>query len=206
MACPPVLADAADEQCYATMNQGRQALGVHDIHRALLFFQTAKQIQPADARPYFWIGVCLDQMGDANSAVKAYADSIAAAKEHGMDSAELRIDLGNALSKLNYYKEAIYDYQRAVQIDPDLKIAHLFLARALIEKGEWTQALSELDLCNNQAEVPFLRALAFKGAGDPAQALIEIRRYLTSLNGNTANNRLADRAHQLEKELAMPVP
>lgn len=206
LACPQVVADAADEQCYATMNQGRQALAENDMRRAMLLFQAAKQMQPSDARPYFWIAVCLDQSGDANGAVKAYADCIAAAKEHGMDSAELRIDLGNALCKLNYYKEAIYDYRRALQIDPNLNIAHLYLARALIEKGEWAKALSELDLCNNQPEVPFLRSLALKGEGNRPEALKEIRRYLASLQGNATNGPQADRAHQLENELARPIP
>jgi len=89
----------ADEDCYNAVMRGRQLLANNDLPNALLTFRNAQRISPIDSRPYFWIGYCLERTGDLNGAVKAYADCLDSAKVHGMDSAELRIDLGNTLCK-----------------------------------------------------------------------------------------------------------
>jgi tetratricopeptide (TPR) repeat protein len=205
---PSTFALQADEDCYSAINRGKQSLTNNDIPGALSSFRAAQRFQPTDARPYFWIGFCLERSGDLNGAVKAYADCIDAAKLHGMDSAELRIDLGNTLCRLNYFKEAIYDYRRALTIDPSLTVAHMCLARACIETKDWTGAMRELDFCAAHAisvpEAGYLRALALTGLGSRPDALKQIQSFLNSEQRTLQNPPLLQRALALESELKRP--
>jgi tetratricopeptide (TPR) repeat protein len=200
-----VYALQADDHCYSAIMRGRLYVTKNDMPNALLSFRTAQKFQPSDARPYFWIGYCLERNGDANGALKAYADCLESSKQHGMDSAELRIDLGNTLCKLNYFKEAIYDYRRALVIDPSLTVAHLCLARAYIETKDWANALHELDFCQTHSlavpEVGYLRALALTGQGARAEALNQIQIFIGSQQRTLKNEALLQKAQALESEL-----
>jgi len=101
-----------------------------------------------------------------------------------MDSAELRIDLGNTLCKLNYFKEAIFDYKRALVVDPTLGIAHICLARAYVETRDWQAATRELDFCAAHSisapELTYLRALALSAQGAKDEALQQIEMFIHS--------------------------
>jgi tetratricopeptide (TPR) repeat protein len=200
-----VCALQADDDCYNAIMRGRQYVTKNDIANALLSFRTAQKFQPSDARPYFWIGYCLERTGDANGALKAYADCLESSKQHGLDSAELRIDLGNTLCKLNYFKEAIYDYRRALVIDPSLTVAHLCLARAYIETKDWANAMHELDFCRTHSlavpEIGYLRTLALIGQGARAEALNQIQIFTNSQQRTLKNEALLQKAQALESEL-----
>lgn len=179
----PAFAAQADEDCFQAMEKGKAALSKNDVQQALKFFRSAQQLQQSDARPYFWIGYCLEKANDSSGAVKAYAQCIEAEKLHGMDSAELRLDLGNALCRLNYFKEAIYDYKRAIEIDPTLVVAHLALARAQVSMKDWNSALVEMDYCANHGfaapELNYLRALALDGMGRRNDAIQALQTFIT---------------------------
>lgn len=205
---PDANALSADQECYNAVMHGQQLLSNNDWNNAMLAFRSAQKMQPLDSRPYFWIGYCLENTGDLKGAVKAYADCLNTAKMHGMDSAELRIDLGNTLCKLNYFKEAIFDYRRALIIDPSLTIAHLGLARAYIETRNWQSALQELDVCRKQSlqppELPYLRALALAGAGARQDAARELEAFVTANKGSGSEPQLMQKAVTLLDELKRP--
>jgi tetratricopeptide (TPR) repeat protein len=188
--------------------RGRQQVAKNDLIGALQTFRAAQRIQPIDSRPYFWIGYCLEQTGDFSGAVKAYADCLDSAKMHGMDSAELRIDLGNTLCKLNYYKEAIFDYKRALVIDPSLTIAHICLLRAYVDTKDWQACNREFDYCASHSisvpEIAYLRALALSGQGARAEALTQIQTFISSNQRTLQNTLLMQKAQALESELKRP--
>lgn len=198
----------ADEDCYEAVARGRQLLAKNELAGALQTFRAAQRIQPIDSRPYFWIGYCLERSGDLNGAVKAYADCLNSAKMHGMDSAELRIDLGNTLCRLNYYKEAIFDYKRALVIDPGLTVAHICLLRAYIETKDWSAANGEFDYCATHSitipEIAYLRALALAAQGARAEALVQIQTFISSNQRSLQNTAVMQKAQALEAELKQP--
>jgi tetratricopeptide (TPR) repeat protein len=185
--------------------RGRQLVANNDLANALVTFRSAQRIQPIDSRPYFWIGYCLERTGDLNGAVKAYAECLNSAKMHSMDSAELRIDLGNTLCKLNYFKEAIFDYKRALVIDPSLTVAHICLARAYIETKDWQAATQELDFCAAHSiavpELIYLRALTLSAQGARGEALKQIETFIASNQTTLQNSLLMQKALALETEL-----
>ncbi|RTL46141.1 MAG: tetratricopeptide repeat protein [Candidatus Melainabacteria bacterium] len=198
----------ADEDCYEAVIRGRQLVAKNDLVGALQTFRTAQRIQPVDSRPYFWIGYCLERSGDLNGAVKAYADCLNSAKMHGMDSAELRVDLGNTLCRLNYYKEAIFDYKRALVIDPSLTVAHIGLLRTYIETKDWPAANREFDYCTTHSitspEIDYLRALALTAQGAKAEALAQIQTFISSNQRTLQNTAVMEKARALEAELKRP--
>lgn len=195
----------ADEDCYDAVVRGRQMVANNDLVNALVTFRAAQRISPVDSRPYFWIGYCLERTGDLNGAVKAYAECLDSAKMHGMDSAELRIDLGNTLCKLNYFKEGIFDYKRALIIDPTLTIAHVCLARAYVETSDWQAATQELDFCAAHSisvpELTYLRALTLCARGARSEALKQIETFISSNQRTLQNSMLMQKALALETEL-----
>src|ERR1700722_6432951 len=112
----PARAAEADEAAYQLTLKGRQAGAAGNLPLALSIFQRAQTIVPTDTRAYFWIAVCQDEMGHPQDALDTYEKCVGSAKEHGMDSAEMRIDLGNLLSRMRFYKQAVFDYRRALEI------------------------------------------------------------------------------------------
>ncbi|HEY9714283.1 MAG TPA: tetratricopeptide repeat protein [Chroococcales cyanobacterium] len=198
----PVQAGAADEQCWQLIQQARGTLSHGDTKGALATFAQASSINPADPRPYFWQALILDEQGELNKAVDKYTECIARAKEGGYDCAEMRVNLGNTLMKLNYLKEAEYDFQRALKIDSRLNIAHLFLGRLYLERGQYQKALSELDICNQQGfrdrSIPYLKALAFKELGRKGDARAQLEFLLRAHNPAAGeHDPLIDRAAKL---------
>jgi tetratricopeptide (TPR) repeat protein len=201
----PAHAAKADEDCYQLTLQGRQARAAGDLPLALSIFQRAQGTVPTDARPYFWIAVCEDEMGQPQLALDAYEQCIAAAKTHDMDCAEMRVDLGNLLCRMKYYKQAIFDYRRAITIDPRVTIAHLYLARALIELGNWSQSLAELDTCTmlnlSEPSIPFLKALCLKETGKYSFALKEIETFYSTSSDAIKQSTLGQQCAVLQLQL-----
>lgn len=202
-------ADATpDEDCYNAVVRGRQMVANNDLANALVTFRAAQRMSPVDSRPYFWIGYCLERTGDLNGAVKAYSACLDSAKSHSMDSAELRIDLGNTLCKLNYFKEAIFDYKRALVIDPSLTVAHVCLARAYVETNDWLSATQELDFCQAHSiwapELAYLRALTLCAQGARSDALKQIETFISSNQRTLQNSMLMQKALTLQAELQRP--
>ena len=198
-------ATPSDDQCWTLMSQGKKVLAANDLHRALAIFKQAQQVNPTDARPFFWLGLTLDQLGDLKGAVQAYADCLDLAKQRNLDCPELRIDLGNVLCKLNYFKQAVYDYQRALEINPSLTVVHMYLAKALIDSGQYQEAMGQLDLYSRLSikdpTIPYLRALALKGLGNSGAALTQAQDFLDALPAEMLNTPLAQKGRLLEVEL-----
>lgn len=208
----PAWAAEADEAAYQLTLQGRQARAAGNLPLALSIFQRALTIMPTDTRAYFWVAVCQDEMGHPQDALETYERCIGSAKEHGMDSAEMRIDLGNLLCRMRFYKQAVFDYKRALEIDPRMIIAHLYLARALIELGYWSQAMLELNACTilgvSDPSISFLKALCLKEQGNYADALQEMEHFFSTTSDAIKASTLGQQAGilqlQLQKNLLQP--
>ncbi len=166
----------------------------------------AAELRPGNLSVFFYRGLAYDESGDPERAVKEYAESLNLAKSIGMDSAELRINLGNSLMKLDYLKEAAYDYQRALEIDPRNGAAHLGLGRALLRTGKYEEALKNFRRCDelgySNSSLPFVKALALNGLGRKDEAREELDTLIKSSSSATkVEARLIKMAEDLKNDL-----
>ncbi len=137
-----------------------------------------------DPAGFFWLGKSADERGDYEGAMHYYANSVLLAKQMGLDSEQLRINLGNSLLKLNYLDQAILDFQRALEINERNVLARVNLSKAFLLQGKYNQALTELGfldqmgIMQKQPELILLLSLALKGNNEKDQARDQAKRYL----------------------------
>jgi len=176
------------------ISAGNPAFAVEPLDKAV-------KLRPRNLSVYFYRGLAYDESGDPSRAVKDYMESLERAKTVGMDSAELRTNLGNSYMKLNFVPDAIIEYQKAIQIDPSSGAAHLQLGRAQLMKGDYNDALKNFrkteSLGYSDASLPYLKALSLAALGSKEEA----RGELTPLLSEDARDR-SPQLHNLAQDLA----
>ncbi len=162
--------------------RGTQLIDAGRLNEALDLFQGFCRSRPQDPRAYFWMGVCYDEMGKHAMAAQAFRDGIAKAEQQAMDSSEIRMNLGNALLKMNQVDEAIEAYKRAIEINPQYGLAELNLGRAFLQKGDYRSALAAFEKCDelhfNVRQLSYYKAKTLLGLGKKDEAAGLVRRLL----------------------------
>ena len=166
-AAPSLAAEARDTKQY--LQEGKQLVALGNYPAANQCLSVYVSHFPNDPSGYFWLGKVADQSLDTRKAINYYAKSLGLAKRLGMDSPELRVNLGNAVLKLNYLDAAIFDYLRAIEIDDKNVLAHVNLSKAFLLKGQYEKSLEQLSRCSQLGLIDntlnLWRALALKGLG-----------------------------------------
>jgi len=164
------------------LKDGRYLLSLKRLSEAAVCFEKYANRYPNDPVGFFYLGLVADDAGDLKRAASLYIKCLNLAKSAGMDSEELRLNLGNTLLKLNYLKEAIFDYQRAIEINDKNFQAHLNLSKAYLLNSEYDKALDQLRICNDlkpeEKSLSMLRALALKNSGHLDESKREAAKYL----------------------------
>jgi tetratricopeptide (TPR) repeat protein len=164
------------------LSDGKYLLSQKHFFEAEHQFELYTQKFPGDPAGYFWLGTLSDQSGDLDKAITWYAKSLEIAKLAGMDSEALRVNLGNTLTRQNKFDQAAFNYRRAIEINSKNLTAHLNLSKVLLLMGQYSQALDELNACDElgleEPSTPLLRALALKNLGRVGEAKKEAGRYL----------------------------
>jgi Flp pilus assembly protein TadD len=192
------------------LSAGRQLLEAHRPLEALSYFRHMSQTKPNDPNPYFWQGVALDEAQDLHAAAEAYSKSVELARQAGLDSAALRVNLANCMVKLHYFEQALFDYIRAIEIEPKLIAAHLGLGRLLALKGDNKAALDEFQKCASlgytDPSLCYLKGLALKNLGNTIEAQNELNLCLNALSSGrettVGNQKLQTLSENLLKELS----
>ncbi len=160
------------------VGSARQMITTGDSAFAVDSLNQAVALRPRNLSVYFYRGLAYDESGDPSKAVKNYLESLDRAKTVGMDSAELRINLGNSYMKLAFNEDAIMEYKRAIEIDPGNRYAHLQLGRAYLAEGKYAEALKSFRRCDSlgltEPSLPYLKALALAAQGEKQGALGEL--------------------------------
>lgn len=160
------------------LSQGKGLIGQGRFEESLPILSQAISLNNRSLEVWFFKGLALAETGKTKEAVSHYVWSLKLATLAGMDSAELRINLGNSLLKMGYFKEALFDYQRAVEIEPKNPIAYLFLANAFLSAGKYQEALEQLRKSDalgcHRPESAYLRSLALLGLGESEDARKEL--------------------------------
>ena len=142
---PPQLGSRSTD----VLKEGRKLIDQRRYEDAISRFKQYCLMRPQDSAGYFWSGITYDEMGNYSASEKSYRDALERADHEGMDSAEIRTNLGNSLLKQHKTDDAISEYKRANEVDPLYGLAKLNLSRAYIEKGDGASALTALDKCGD---------------------------------------------------------
>jgi len=182
----------------------RQMISSGNPTFAIESLDKAVKLRPRNLSVYFYRGLAYDESGDPSRAVKDYLESLDRAKTVGMDSAELRMNLGNSYMKLNFFKDAIVEYKKAIVIDPSNGAAHLQLGRVQLTNGDYSDALKSMrkaeSLGYNDPGLPYLKALALAALGEKQEALGELEPLLHE-DASQRSPQLSKLAEDLKKDL-----
>lgn len=168
---------ARSAAAWASLDRAKQMVQDGQAKEALVILKDFVIQKPKEPEGFFWAGVAFDHLGQPTRALRAYLNALTLSLDAGMDSAELRVNMGNALLKEGRVDEALTNLKRAVAIDGRLSVAHLSYARGLIEKGDATEALAQLrraeDLNADSKQVAYYRLKALEKLGQKEEARIE---------------------------------
>jgi tetratricopeptide (TPR) repeat protein len=196
-----------------------QMAGIIEARRVLAQGELANAIQllkdfcikyPNNADGHFWLAFADKQANDLPAAFDEYARCLDSAKNDGMDSAEMRNNLGNLLVQVDatqYGKQAEYNFQRAIEIDPDLSRAHENLGRLLLMQGRYPEALRELNTSklseHTTGRLCLLRALAYMALLNQAEAKAWLEKCIdvSAKDQDPASLSAAQKARELQQML-----
>lgn len=186
----------------------KQATGLiasGQLDSAIEPLQKCMDFRRVDPTPQFLLGLIYDSKGNLQAALNNYTQSIKKATSLGMDSSQLRINLANTLLKLNYVKEAEFDYRRALEIDDKNDVAHLNYGRLLLFKGDNQGAFRELqrahELMATDPNLPLYEALALKGLGNVEESRLQLQVFLERAKGINSDPRVINMAENLLFEM-----
>lgn len=163
---------------------GRAAFEARDYNHALEAFRRFALQRPNNLAVHFWLGTTLSALGQEKEAEKEFASCIELSASVGLDSAEMRNNLGNTLIAEGYIKEPLFDFKRAVYINPRCAQPYLGLAKCLIESGNFEEALVALTnyekAGGQDITAILLRGLALAGNDQYSQARECLTNFLTA--------------------------
>ena len=99
---------------------GLRFLWAEEYEKALPYFIESARRDPQKAQPFFWIGYCLDRLGQYKEAIEPYKEAIRIQPK----DAEIYNNLCFAYGKIGRYDEAIESCRLAIRLKPDLPEAH----------------------------------------------------------------------------------
>lgn len=183
------------------IRQATQLISNGQLDEAISLLQKSMDYRRVDPTPQFLLGLIYDQKGSLQAALSNYTLSVKKATALGMDSSQLRINLGNTLFKLNYMKEAEFDYKRAIEIDDKNEIAHLNYGRLLLFKADYAGSFKELqrahELMATDPNLPLYEALALKGLGNVEGSRQQLQVFLDRAKGINSDPKVINMAEKL---------
>ncbi len=152
--------DLRDVLAWGDMAQASGLLGRWE--EAISYCRQTQAGGPDQAGPAFGLAVSYRLSGRSAEASEAFTDALLLSKGNALDC----FHIGRQFEALGDTEGAASAYRQAVQADPDLSAAHLFLAGTYEEAGRWEEALAVYD-----AMVGVSPALAHSGKGNAYQQM-----------------------------------
>ncbi len=205
IAIPPSLSSDPYTRGKELIKQATGMIASGQLDAAIEPLQKSMDFRRVDPTPQFLLGLIYDSKGNLQAALNNYTQSIKKATSLGMDSSQLRINLANTLLKLNYVKEAEFDYKRAIEIDDKNDVAHLNYGRLLLFKGDNQAAFRELqrahELMATDPNLPLYQALALKGLGNVEESRMQLQVFLERAKGINSDPRVINMAENLLSQM-----
>jgi tetratricopeptide (TPR) repeat protein len=166
------------------LKAGRAFFEQKRFAEALIAFGKFRDQRPNNLAVHFWLATTLAALGRDKEAIPEYTSCLNLSASIGMDSSEMRSNLGNALVRAGYVKEPLFDFKRACQIDSRCPPPYLALAAALIDAGNFDEALNALDAYKKSGGLDiaalFLHGLALAAKDQYEPARKDLTSFLTA--------------------------
>lgn len=193
---PPGFRKATARQpSWAILARAKPMLLSGNAAQAMELIQQFVALQPLEPEGYFWLGLALDETDQPEQALGAYRQAVKQALTVGMDCAELHTNLGNTLLKLGQADEALQEFQRAIELEPQSWAAYMSMARTFLVKEQPQQALDCLKKCERgsppQAQLHYYKAKALKALGNVQAAQAEGGEAMRFVHDETARTAIA---------------
>ena len=168
------------------LKAGRALFEQQRYDEALIAFGKFRDQRPNNLAIHFWLATTLAALKRDQEAIREYTSCLNLAASIGMDSSEMRSNMGNALLRAGYIKEPLFDFKRATIIDARCPPPYLALAAALIDAGNFDEALSALDAYQKSGGLDiaalFLHGLALAAKDQYAPARRDLTAFLRAAN------------------------
>ncbi|CAK4031045.1 related to 20S cyclosome subunit (Nuc2 Cdc27) [Lecanosticta acicola] len=164
---------------YAWTLMGHEYMANEAFDSALAAFRKAVAIDRRGYGGWYGLGKCFERMGKMEDAERHYR----IAAKINPSNATLLVCIGVVLERLQNKTAALSNYARALELAPGSALARFKKARVLMHMREYSSALLELQILQNQApdeaNVHFLLGKCHKGLGEKSDAL---RSFTQALN------------------------
>ena len=131
--------DNRSNQLHTLFKEGSDLLQSGKTAEALLRFQDARKLAPANATLNLYTGAALHDLGDYEEAIASYRIALESAPEIG----EVHNNLGNSLMALGRFAEAADSFLRASELMPTSPVPRAARATALQAMGNIAGAEAE---------------------------------------------------------------
>jgi Flp pilus assembly protein TadD len=160
------------------------AIKASDYKSAKAALEQALQKTPKNGTALYYLGVCLENLGDKKGAEQKYKDAL----ENAPDLAEAAVNLGALYLDSNRWDEAVAVTEKALLKRPDDPALHTNMAVALRGKGDKHGALVHYEkavrVVGDNADLRYGYGSLLMEMGDKARAASELKAALASAGSN----------------------
>ena len=161
----------------AHLRRGNRALMAGRLDEAARELRLAVEADPRASQARRNLALVLMRLGDADGAIQELEAAARAEPD-----VWIHVDLGNAYLSKGRGEQAVRSFQRAVELDPALVLAHFNLSNALIGLDRWGEARPHLEtvlrLDPDHRRARYLEAMAGHRAGDTEDAIGKLQALL----------------------------
>ena len=129
--------DAPATEFYRLFDVAADLAGKGEYPQAIAEWRKAVDLDPADAKARFNLGLSLQQAGQLDESISQYRKAV----EFNPDNAAAYTNLGFALAAEGKQDEAMAQYEKSLEVDPKNAKAQSNLGAALIEKGRVAEGI-----------------------------------------------------------------
>ncbi len=127
--------------------KGVKLISEKQYEAARLVLRQYIQSDTLNANVFFDLGYCDECRGKYNDAMISYLNCLNLSKLYCLDSSVLRLNMANCLVHLKQFKEADFNYKRALEIDPKYNLARFNQARLYLFLNNYKAALDSFSQC-----------------------------------------------------------
>jgi len=159
----------------------------NDFEKALPPLERAREQDPADPRPRFYLALSHEGMGRAGQALVFYRQALELEDQQGRPLAETRVAFGRFLFSLGRYEESAQAIDHALALDPHSRDAHYERGRLLFESSDFPgaarhgeKALSLTGMGTSDRSIHFLLGRAYLKTGRKDLADLHLAKFRAS--------------------------